>query len=179
MLLILAFNFCGYRLVISLLQKRVDVKLEAKIDNSDYNEAQLIEIRVSLNMPYQERYTDFERHYGEINIDGKLYTYVKRKIEGNVLVLKCIANESKQQLKQTANDLAKSNTGQEQDNNGKKQTNTLKSFSADFDDKNHFCSLSLNDILQRGNFSHYAAPLKDVLVKTPDLPPRYLSFFNC
>ncbi len=176
LLLILAFNFGGYRLIISLLEKRADVKLEAQIDNIEYSETQLIEIRVPLNMPYQERYTDFERHYGEINIEGKLYTYVKRKIEGNVLVLKCIANESKQQLKQTANELAKSNTGQDQDNSGKKQSNTLKSVSTDFDDKNHFCSLTLNDIIHRKISGFYSAPLKDVLIKTPDQPPRNSSF---
>lgn len=172
-ILILAFNFCGYRLVISFLQNKADAKLETRIDNSDYDESQLIEMRVSMNMPYQERYTEFERHYGEITIDGKAYTYVKSKIEGDVLVLKCIANESKQQLKKTADNLAQSNSGQEQENNGKKQSfSVLKIFNGDYDDKNQFCSLSLNDISGNKLSPDYSAALNDVLIKTPHQPPK-------
>ena len=124
-------------------------------------------------MPYQERYTEFERHYGEINIDGKAYTYVKRKIEGNVLVLKCIANESKQELTKTADNLAKSNSGQEQENNGTKQSSSvLKIFSGDYDDKNQLCFLSVNDISRSLLTTDYAATLNDVLIKTPHQPPK-------
>ena len=96
--LILLFNLCGYRILINFLQQKADTKLETRIDNSEYDESQLIEIRVLMNMPYQQRYTAFERHYGEIEIDGKSYTYVKRKIEGDVLILKCIVNQSKEEL---------------------------------------------------------------------------------
>ena len=86
-------------MVIDRLQQKADTRLEAQLDNSDYDESQLVEIRVPMNMPYQERYTEFERHYGEIELDGKSYTYVKSKIEGDVLVLKCIANQSKEESK--------------------------------------------------------------------------------
>jgi hypothetical protein len=178
LMLVLVFNFYGYRIVISLLQNKADQKLETRIDNKDYNESQLIELRVSLNMPYQERYTEFERHYGEINIDGKLYTYVKRKIEGDVLVLKCIANESKQQLKQTANDLTKSNSGQDQENNSKKHIASFKPFASDFDDTNQFCHLSINNIYNSTLAPCYSALLKDVLIKTPHQPPKAILHFS-
>lgn len=171
-MVILAFNLCGYRFVISMLQTKADARLEARIDNSDYDESQLIEMRVPLNMAYQTRYTEFERHYGEITIDGKAYTYVKRKIEGDVLVLKCIANESKQQLKKTAENLAKSNTGQDQENNGKKQSSSVKAFSADYDDKNQFCNIAVTDILNRILPASYSASLNDVLIQTPHQPPK-------
>lgn len=170
---ILAFNLCGYRLAISLLQTKADARLEARIDNSEYDESQLIEMRVSLNMAYQTRYTEFERHYGEITINGKAYTYVKRKIEGDVLVLKCIANESRQQLKNTADNLVKSNTGQDQENNnGKKQSSSIKSFSTDYDDKNQFCDIAAADIANRIFITGYAASLSDVLILTPHQPPK-------
>lgn len=171
--LILAFNLCGYRIVISLMQNNADAKLETRLDNREYEESQLIEIRVQLNMPYQERYTEFERHYGEITIDEKAYTYVKRKIEGDVLVLKCIANQSKQELKKTAGDMAKSNSGQDQENNGKKQTSSFsKIFSGDYDDKNQCFLLSVDNIFNNILTARYSTALNDTLIKTPHQPPR-------
>lgn len=168
----LAFNLCGYRLVLAVLQQKADARLESRIDNNEYDESQLVEMRVQLDLPYQTRFTGFERHYGEIMIDGKAYTYVKRKIEGDVLVLKCIANESKQQLNKTADNQARNNSGQDQENNGKKQTAAVKTFSGDFDDKNQFCNLDIAALLNKVQSVSYAASLSDVLILTPHQPPQ-------
>lgn len=135
--LILLFNLGGYRIVIDLIQQEADTKLETKLDNSEYDESQLIEIRVTMNMPYQQRYTEFERHYGEIEIDGKSYTYVKRKIEGDVLILKCIANQSKEELNSIKNDLAKANSNTGMDHSGKnsQQKSFAKNLLGEYDDQ--------------------------------------------
>jgi hypothetical protein len=135
--LILLFNLFGYRMVIDLMQQKADTKLEARLDNSDYDDSQLIEIRVAMNMPYQQRYTDFERHYGEIEIDGKSYTYVKRKIEGDMLILKCIANQSKEELKTIKNNLAKANSGADMDHSGSssQQKSFAKNSLGEYDDQ--------------------------------------------
>jgi hypothetical protein len=170
---LLVFNWFGYRLMISIMQDQVDQKLESRIDLNEFDESQLVEIKVPLHMPYQERFTEFERHYGEIKIDGKVHRYVKRKIDGDMLILKCIPNQSKQQLIQTSNDLARSNSGQDQDNPGKKQSNpNLKTFSGDFDDQILFCSLPGN--LLSGNLFglKFSSALKDILIKTPHQPPK-------
>jgi hypothetical protein len=173
LILLLFFNWYGYRLVFSFMQIHADQKLESRIDNNDYDESQLIEIKVAMNMPYQERFTDFERHYGEVTIDGKIYRYVKRKIEGDILILKCIPNQSKQQLIKTADDLTKSNSGQDQDNPGKKQTNSFaKIFSGDYDDQTLFCSLPGTDIAGNLFTLKFSSELKDILIKTPHQPPR-------
>lgn len=171
-ILVLAFNLCGYRFVLSILQQKADKHLESRIDNNEYDESQLVEMRVPLDLPYQSRFTDFERHYGEIVIDGKAYTYVKRKMEGDVLVLKCIANESRQQLRKTADNLAKSNSGQDQENNGKKQNTAVKSFTGDFDDKNSFCDYNAALIQSRIQSTGYIAALSDALILTPHQPPQ-------
>jgi len=173
LLLLLFFNWYGYRLVLSVNQDHADQKLESLIDNHDYDESQLMEIRVTMNMPYQERFTDFERHYGEVTIDGKVYRYVKRKIEGDILILKCIPNYSKQRLIKTADDLARSNSGQDQDNPGKKPTNSIaKIFSGDYDDQSLFCSLPGNDMAGNTFTLKFSSALKDILIKTPHQPPR-------
>lgn len=137
LMLTLLFNLCGYRMVLNKLQQKADSKLEVKLDNSDYDESQLVEIRLQMNMPYQERYTEFERHYGEIEIEGKSYTYVKRKIEGDVLILKCIANQSKEQFKNIKNDLAKANSSADMDHSGKnsQQKSFAKNLLGEYDDQ--------------------------------------------
>jgi hypothetical protein len=174
LIFVLLFNLCGYRLVISILQTSADNRLESHLDHNNYDESQLIEIRVALNMPYQERYTEFERHYGEINIDGKAYTYVKRKIEGDVLVLKCIANTSRQELKKINDEQAKNNSGQDQQTPGKKQnTSFAKVFSGDYDNKSQLLNISAGAVAKTIFAFNYASGLNDVLIKTPHQPPRF------
>jgi hypothetical protein len=137
---VLLFNMGGYRVALSLLQKSADKNLEAIINNARYDESSLIEIRVPLNMPYQARNTEFERHYGEIEIHGISYTYVKRKIDGDVLVLKCIPNIAKEHLQSMDNELVSSMAGSDadrSDNSQQKQLISKKSFS-DFDDRSFF-----------------------------------------
>ena len=116
---LLVFNWYGYRFVTNYLQKKADKQLQARIDVNDYNESQLTEIRVALNMPYQNNSSEFERHYGEIEINGKIYTYVKRKIEDGTLILKCLANTDKQNIKTADNILFTANNGLDQEHNGK------------------------------------------------------------
>lgn len=173
LLLLLAFNWYGYRILISLLQKDADQRLESKIDNSEYAESDLFEIRVVMNMPYQQRFTGYERHYGEIEIEGKTYTYVKRKIEGDILVLQCIANKTKQQLKAIDNSLTKANTGIETDHSGKQQqTSFAKNFWSEYDGQNIFNLQSDFISLNKVHLSGYSLYLPEINPNTPHQPPE-------
>ena len=98
LLVILLFNWIGYRLFADFLQHRADVRLEAKLDKNDYSEDQLIEIKVPLNLPYQLNWSQFERFDGEIDVDGIHYKYIKRKIYNDSLVLLCLPNQTKQNI---------------------------------------------------------------------------------
>jgi hypothetical protein len=174
LILLLSFNWYGYQLLISAMQDVADQKLETSLDNSDYDESDLIEIKVAFNMPYQQRFTDFERHYGEIEIDGKSYTYVKRKIEGDVVIFKCIANKSKQELKVVKNDMAKANSGIDTDTPGKQQQQSsfAKNFWSEYDEQN--ISFPLNEyvpldiILSASYFFH----IPEAAGNTPHQPPE-------
>ena len=155
------------------MQKNADRKLETRLDNSDYDESQLIEIRVVMNMPYQQRFTEFERHYGEIEIDGKSYTYVKRKVEGDVVVLKCIANHSKQQLKSIDNDWTKANAGVDTDQPGKQQqqSSLAKNFWSEYDGQNDLCTLNKYVAFKTKATSGYFLYIPEVKLNTPHQPP--------
>ncbi len=159
--------------MISVLQDVADQKLESRIDNLQYDESQLIEITVAMNLPYQERFTDFERHYGEIQIDGKSYTYVKRKIAGDVVIFKCIANTSKQELTDIKNDLARANSAIETNHNGKQQQQSsfAKNFWSEYYGE-HVSTLNRISVLHRAGFSSYSFFIPRVNGTTPHQPPE-------
>ncbi|HET6994227.1 MAG TPA: hypothetical protein VFI06_04545 [Chitinophagaceae bacterium] len=174
LILLLAFNWYGYRFVISAMKDTADRKLEASIDNSNYDESQLIEIRVTMNLPYQQRFTEFERHYGEIEIDGKTYTYVKRKVDGDILILKCIPNSSKQQLKAIDNDLTKANTGVDNDHSNKQhqQSSFAKNFWSEYDGENALTVLNKLVTFSTSALTSYSYYLPEVNINTPHQPPE-------
>lgn len=107
LLIIFLFNWVGYRLFSDLLLHRADLQLEARLDKNDYKEDQLIEIKIALNLPYQQNWKSFERFDGEIDLDGIHYKYVKRKIYNDSLILLCLPNEAKQNIEKAKDDYFK------------------------------------------------------------------------
>src|SRR5205085_11312815 len=108
LLLLLAFNWVGYRLLTGFMESKADNLLEAKIENSDYDESTLIEIRVPMNAPYlAENSSGFERYDGELELDGVHYKYVKRKVVNGELVLLCLPNKGKTELQNSREEFFK------------------------------------------------------------------------
>lgn len=169
LLFIFFFNLCGYRIIISILQTKADQKLEVLIDNNRYTDEELVEMRVALNMPYQHRFTEFERHYGQISIDGKDYTYVKRKIEGDVLILKCIPNNSRTQLNEFAANVAKSSSDNTRDQGPVKSS--VKIFSFECDDNQHPVTQENPDIVSN-TFARYTDRICSTLLLVLHRPPQ-------
>ena len=155
------------------MQDVADQQLEARIDNYEYDESQLIEVRVAMNLPYQQRFTDFERHYGEIEIDGKSYTYVKRKVEGDVVIFKCISNQAKQELNNIKNDMARANSSVETPQNGKQQQQTsfAKNFWSEYDGDPEI-SITAFSTLTKTALSDHRFYLSIVNLNTPHQPPE-------
>jgi len=129
------FNVIGYRLVFYFVQKQADVTAEAKLDNSDYNDKDLITIKVPISLPYQTNWKEFERVDGEVTFDGKIYKYVKRKIEDGQLVLMCLPDEHKQRLQTARDDFFKLANDLTASSSSKKQSNafSIKNVLGDYD----------------------------------------------
>jgi len=176
---LLVFNWYGYRFVTNYLQKKADKQLEARLDVNDYSEAQLIEIRVPLNMPYQNNSSKFERHYGEIEVNGKIYTYVKRKIEDGVLILKCIPNTQKQNLKNADNILFTANNGLDQEHNGKNNsplTNIVKTLLGEYDAQQQNYDLNALQNIAKDQSHKAVSFLKTVSLPVAEQPPENSCF---
>jgi hypothetical protein len=107
LLLLLMFNFVGYRLLFSYLQQKANNTIVAKIDKEAYNNAELITLTVPLSMPYLQDSKDFESKDGEITLNGKIYHYVKQKISQGNLILMCLPDEQKTHLQNAKDDFFK------------------------------------------------------------------------
>jgi hypothetical protein len=172
---LLLFNWYGYRFVTNYLQKKADSQLEARLDVNDYDESQLIEISIPLNMPYQNNWSAFERHYGEIELNGKIYTYVKRKVENGNLILKCISNTAKQNIKNADNILFTLNNGLDQEHNGKNNSplnNIFKSLLSDYDDHQQNYNLKVLQSFYKNTLTRDISFLNTVSLPVVEQPPE-------
>jgi hypothetical protein len=177
LLSLLLFNWCGYRWVINMVQQNADTKLEARLDRNEYNESQLIEIKVPLTMPYQTEWSGYERFDGEVEVNGIHYKYVKRKIEDGQLVLKCIPNQAKQRLESAKDDLFKITNDLQQDNSSKKSgipiSTLVKNVLSDYDNLQQFNISSYYAALSAQSYNLYQPNLvTDLLHSTPEQPPE-------
>ncbi len=87
------FNLIGYRLLTGYLEEKADVELQAQLYDNNYNESDLITIKVATPIPpYTNSSPGFESMKGSVTIDGVNYQYVKRRFHNDTLELKCIPN---------------------------------------------------------------------------------------
>ena len=177
LLAMLLFNWCGYRWVINIVQQNADTRLEAKLDRNEYDESQLIEIKVPVNMPYQSDWADFERYDGEIEVNGIHYKYVKRKVQDGQLVLKCIPNQTKQRLESAKDDLFKITNDLQQDNAAKKSGSSnlllVKNILGDCDNLQQLHFAARFAAVTGSSYNMYQPQLvTDLLHATPEQPPE-------
>lgn len=175
LLLLLLFNFVGYRFVFDALQQKANRQLVVKLDNNNYNDADLVAITVPLSMPYLTDSKDFERKDGEITIDGKIYHYVKQKISQGNLILMCLPDEQKMHLQSAKDEFFKLANELQNNNSSKKSgsnSEVIKLVVSDYEE------------LQTNTFSVHATQINTVaftntsfaLLKgegtTPEQPPE-------
>ena len=82
----------------------------AALDNNKYDENDLVQIKFALHMPYLYAYKSYERCYGEVELNGIQYNYVKRMVRNDTLYLYCIPNDQKTKISDTKSEYANQNT---------------------------------------------------------------------
>jgi hypothetical protein len=108
---ILFFNWYGYQLLTRYMQVRSDRCLEARLDRNEYDESQLISLKIPITaLAYYSSSSEFQRVDGQIEIGGVHYKYVKRRIFGDSLELLCIANHTAMKLQKMRGDWGKKAT---------------------------------------------------------------------
>lgn len=155
------------------MQQKVSHQLEATLDKNLYDESQLIELKVPINLPYQTNWSAYQRFDGEIEIGGMLYKYVKRKVANDTLYLMCIPNTKKMNLETAKNDFFKLSNDLTQDNNSKKSDNSktisFKSLQGEYDEY----SFQLNALFALENINNLWPLTGSInLLSSPHISPE-------
>ena len=159
------FNCFGYKLLMNYIERRADQQMEEQLDNNDFDESQLVSIKVPITyLPYYNNSKTFERIDGQIEILGTPYKYVKRRIYNDSLELLCIPNTTAMQLRTTRNEIFKFVNDLQA---GKKSESHSRSFKVP--SINDYIS---NDLLQVGDL-YYTFSLKSPCY-TAHIPICYL-----
>lgn len=129
-LAVLGFNWLGFRFVFAYLEHRQNTRLEAQLDDNDYDESSLISLKTAFPIQYaylNNKPDEFERWNGEIEIKGVKYKYVKRRFFNDSLELLCIPNVKANELKKAKQEFA-NNANDLQSNSDKKQDGKTPTF---------------------------------------------------
>ncbi|KAA9038178.1 hypothetical protein FW778_15625 [Ginsengibacter hankyongi] len=167
------FNLFGYRFVFTYMQQKVSDQLEVKLDKSLYSDADLIELKVPMNLPYQTNWSAYQRYNGEIEMDGIMYKYVKRKVSNDTLYLMCIPNTKKMTLETAKNDFFKMSNDLTQNNNSKKSDNSktisFKILQGEYDQYS-FALHTVNPY--ENNMNSWPAVDSESLISSPHVSPE-------
>ena len=166
------FNLFGYRLVVEYMQHKASEQLEARLDRNLYDESQLIELKIPMNLPYQTNWSAYQRYDGEIEVEGIMYKYVKRKVANDTLYLMCIPNTKKMSLETAKNDFFKLSNDL-QNNDSKKSDNSktisFKSLQGEYDEY----SFSLNALSNFDDSMNSWPPANsENLISSPHVSPE-------
>jgi hypothetical protein len=128
LLLVLLFNMVGYRAWFYYAEKQADARLEATLDNNQYNENDLVTLSIPLNNPYIQEESGFQRVNGEVNVGGKNYKFVKRRVTEGKLELRCIPDTRKMVLKNAKAALGNTTSDITNNSKGTSKNNSQKNF---------------------------------------------------
>jgi hypothetical protein len=165
------FNTAGYTFLFRYLSHESSKAVTAQIDAKNYADAELVELKVALHLPYQSSMSDYEVHSGEITINGNHHLYVKRKIASDTLYLLCLPNRQKDKLQLAETNFSKEandfDGSDKQESSGKKSP-VFNQFQINFQDYT-----LAGPATQPGNsMATIEAALPVTYITIPGKPPR-------
>lgn len=105
LLSVLLFNWVGYRLLTAYWEDRAAARLEASLDNDQYDPDQLILLRVSADgLPYSKTSMYFERSEGVIEIGAARFHTVRRRFYNDSIEFLCLPDGAVNQLRSAKDD---------------------------------------------------------------------------
>lgn len=176
LLIVLLFNFIGYRLVSFYLENKANQQLEAKLDKNDYDDAQLISLKIPVtHLSYYNNSIQFERVDGQIEVNGVQYKYVKRRIYNDSVELLCIPNQTAMSLRSAKDEFFKMVNDLQQTGQSKKtgSHSSSKNFSVDNYTLNEsFIISNLSSALSEQNKFHFSVAIASCYSPTAEQPPE-------
>jgi hypothetical protein len=165
----------GYALVFQYYIHESDVQMVKQLFDNKIDNAKLIEIKMPVNMPTIQDWTEYEEIVGQIQLKDAYYNYVRLKMTRDTMYFICVANTTKTRLV-TANiitakqisDVPFSKKGQEPVS---KKVNALSEYNLQVF-KYHY---SANGILLKNNISLLTFKLTNPFIDSPGKPPNFIS----
>ena len=177
---LLVFNLFGYRIWFCYLQQQSNKQLTANLDKTEYDDKDLITIKVPLSLPYFTNWGEFERYDGSIEVEGQHYNYVKRKVLNDTLILLCLPNSEQTRLAYAKKEFDKFVAeGKSANNNKSAGTSILKLLLTDYSDNTPFRLHSLSSSNVQSYLTTNDNTTLSGITVSPWRPPDacYRSFF--
>ena len=172
------FNLFGYKLVFNYLQQQSDFQFVTSLDRNDYNDEDLVTIKVPLSLPYLNNQQNFERVDGEITLNGKILKYVKRKIADGNLILLCLPDPNKMRIKSAKDEFYKYANDLAQNNQSKKPGDTkpgvFKNLLSEYNINDSEDNFSFCNILKSFGKTARSSFLPSSHCKLPEQPPEVI-----
>ena len=172
---ILLFNWFGYNLVVNYFQHQSDTHLESLLDQNQYDDTRLIELKIPLHLAYQSSWSSYERYDGELKVNDMIYKYVKRKVSEDTLYLMCLPNSYKMALETARTDFFTHTNDLDQNNSSNKSGNPkpspFKNLVSEYEV--HTFNISLNEQVNSHNYppTFYVTNLLSSPHLSPEQPP--------
>ena len=77
------------------------------LDADNYNDRDLIQLKLPLHIPYTVNKAQYERCDGIVELNGTQYNYVKRLVQNDTLYLYCLPNLKKTEISNSKNQYSK------------------------------------------------------------------------
>ncbi|MFI5159823.1 MAG: hypothetical protein ACHQHN_01030 [Sphingobacteriales bacterium] len=91
-------NIGGYVLVYQYFIHKSDVEIVKQMYDNKVNSAKLLELKVPVNMPTIQDWTEYEHIEGQIQLNNAYYNYVRLKMTRDTMYLICLPNNVKANL---------------------------------------------------------------------------------
>ncbi|MBS1935059.1 MAG: hypothetical protein JST96_13740 [Bacteroidetes bacterium] len=174
---LLLFNWVGFRLYSSYMEEKANRQLEAQLDNDNYDESQLITVKVPAgHLSSYTLSTKFERVDGQVEVNGVLYKYVKRRVFNDTIEMLCIPNHQAMKVQTAKENFFKLVNDLQHDGQSKKgdsHSNSSKSFSPDYNVNEY--SFALHTVVQNisKGYHSFTENLSSVYSLTAEQPPEH------
>jgi hypothetical protein len=168
------FYIGGYALLFQYYIHQSDVQIVKQIFDNKIDNAKLFEIKIPVNMPTIQDWTDYEEIVGQIQLKDAFYNYVRLRMTRDTMYFVCLENTTKTRLvnaniitAKEISDVPVSKKGQEPIS---KKVNTLSEYNLQAF-KYHYsvfgASLKHNSVTLNFN-------LTNPFIESPGKPPNFI-----
>jgi hypothetical protein len=98
MLFVILFNLGGYSLFFQYMIDHSDNKIINLINNNRYHNSDLVEVKIPVNLPTLQNWTEFENISGQVQFKNNKYNYAQIKMTKDTLYLLVIPNHDRTKL---------------------------------------------------------------------------------